>query len=196
MTIGVLGGSFCPPTIAHVELSRACIEQGLCDKVIWVPVNDAYRKSTNISSLHRIEMVKLALKNESLIEVSLHEMESNEVVYTIDSLKSLQKLHPDDKLLFIAGADKMGFKWFCREEMVRDFGYIVTSRDDIDCNAMIAKSKNLSKYIDNIKIVKFNSDISSTLVRQQLFDNAYSPLIHQDVMKYISDTHCFDDDKI
>lgn len=191
MIIGVLGGSFCPPTMAHIELSRACIEQGLCDKVIWVPVNDAYKKKTNIPSEHRIKMVELTIKDEPGIEVSLHEMESNEVVYTIDSLKSLQKLHPDDKLLFIAGADKMGFKWFCREEMVRDFGYIVTSRGDIDCNAMIAKSSNLSKYKDNIKIVDYVSDISSTIVREQIVSTGYSDLVKSDVMKYIKDTHCF-----
>lgn len=58
MIIGMLGGSFCPPTIAHLELSKMCIEQGLCDKVIWVPVNDAYRKSTNIQAEHRVNMVK------------------------------------------------------------------------------------------------------------------------------------------
>ena len=192
MTIGVLGGSFCPPTIAHIELSRACIKQGLCDKVIWVPVNDAYRKKTNIPSIHRIKMVELTIKDEPGIEVSLHEMDSNDVVYTIDSLKILQKLYPDDKLLFIAGADKMGFKWFCREEMVRDFGYIVTSRGDIDCNAMIARSSNLSKYKNNIKIVDYASDISSTMVRDQIVSTGYSDLIKPSVMEYIQDTHCFD----
>ena len=191
MVIGVLGGSFCPPTLAHIELSQECIKQGLCDKVIWVPVNDAYRKSTNISSVHRINMVKLALQNEINIDYSLHEMMSNEVVYTIDSLKALQVIYPNDKLLFIAGADKMGFKWFQREAMVRDFGYIVTSRGDIDCNAMINKSVNLSKYRDNIKIVNYTSDISSTIVREQIELNQHSDLIHPDVMKYINETNCF-----
>lgn len=191
MVIGVLGGSFCPPTMAHIALSKACIEQGLCDKVIWVPVNDAYRKATNISAKHRIEMVKLAIANEPLIECSLHEMDYNEVVYTIDSLKMLQKLYPNDKILFIAGADKMGYKWFRREEMVRDFGYIVTSRGDIDCNAMIKESENLTRYRNNIKVVNYNSDISSTVVREQITSNGYSKLVHPNVMKYIKENNLF-----
>ena len=191
MVIGVLGGSFCPPTNAHLELSRECINRGLCDKVVWVPVNDAYRKSTNISSVHRVNMVKIALKDEINITYSLHEINIDTVVYTIDTLKMLKQQYPDDKILFIAGADKMGFKWFQREEMVRDFGYIVTSRDDIDCNEMINKSINLSKYRDNIKIINYKSDISSTMVREQLEKNGHSELIHPDVMKYIEATNCF-----
>ena len=65
MVIGILGGSFCPPTNAHIELSNMCVEKGICDKVIWVPVNDSYKKKTNISAKHRVEMVKLATKESS-----------------------------------------------------------------------------------------------------------------------------------
>jgi nicotinate-nucleotide adenylyltransferase len=136
-------------------------------------------------------MVKLAIANEPLIECSLHEMDYNEVVYTIDSLKILQKLYPNDKILFIAGADKMGYKWFRREEMVRDFGYIVTSRGDIDCNAMIEASDNLTRYRDNIKIVNYNSDISSTIVRNQISSKGFSELVNSDVMKYIKENKLF-----
>jgi nicotinate-nucleotide adenylyltransferase len=191
MTIGVLGGSFCPPTIAHVELSKMCVKQGLCDKIIWVPVNDAYRKETNIPAKHRVAMVELAIANEPVIECSLHEMDYNEVVYTIDTLKILRKLYPNDKILFIAGADKMGYKWFRREEMVRDFGYIVTSRGDVDCNAMIESSVNLTKYRDNIKIVNYQSDISSTMVRKQILTTGISDLVHPDVLKYIQENNLF-----
>lgn len=141
-------------------------------------------------------MIELCIKDEPNIEVSLHEMNSTDVVYTIDSLKMLKQLHPNDRLLFIAGADKMGFKWFCREEMVRDFGYIVTNRGDIDCNTMISKSSNLSKYRDNIKIVNYESNISSTIVRNQIISIGYSNLIHPEVMKYINNTDCFNINKV
>ena len=110
MTIGMLGGSFCPPTTAHLELSKKCIEEGLCDKVVWVPVNDAYRKETNIPAKHRVEMVKLMFQNEENVDCSLHELDFDSVVYTIDSIKILKnQYYPNDKVVFIAGADKMGF---------------------------------------------------------------------------------------
>lgn len=191
MVIGMLGGSFCPPTNAHIELSKKCVEEGLCDKVIWVPVNDAYKKATNIPAKHRIKMVELALKDEPNIDFSLHEQEFKETVYTIDSIKMLQKKYPEDKIVFIAGADKMGFKWFQREEFVRDFGYIVTNRGDIDCEEMIKNSKNLSKWKENIKILHFDSDISSTTVRQEIRLLGRSPLVHPEVLKYIKENKLF-----
>ena len=191
MVIGMLGGSFCPPTNAHIELSKKCIEEGLCDKVIWVPVNDAYKKATNISARHRVEMVKLALKNEPNIDFSLHELDYKDIVYTIDSLKILQKLHLEDKIMFIAGADKMGFKWFQREEMVRDFGYIVTSRGDIDCQDMINNSKNLSKWKENIRVLNYDSDVSSTQVRNEIRILGRSVQTPASVMKYIKENKLF-----
>ena len=191
MTIGMLGGSFCPPTVAHLELSRRCISEGLCDKVIWVPVNDAYKKDTNIPAKYRNEMVKLMLANEEKISYSLHEQDYDRIVRTLESIKILQSHYPNDKIVFIAGADKMGFKWFQKEEFVRDFGFIVTSREDIDCEAAIASSETLSRWKDNIRIIDFSSEVSSTMVREQLKNTGTSDLISPDVLAYIQKNNLF-----
>lgn len=189
--IGVLGGSFCPPTNAHLELSRQCLAQGLCDHIIWVPVNDFYRKETNIPAIHRIKMIDLALKNQENISCSLHEMELDHTVYTIDSLRMIQMIRPNDQILFIAGADKMGFKWFQKETMLKEFGYIVVNRGDMNCEELINNSPNLSKYREKIRILNYKSDISSTMVREQINNNGYSDLINPMVMKYIQESNCF-----
>jgi nicotinate-nucleotide adenylyltransferase len=191
MIIGVLGGSFCPPTIAHLELSKKCIEAGLCDKVIWVPVNDSYRKETNIESKYRVEMVKRTLANEPNIDYSLHELEHDRIVRTYESLQILQSRYPNDKLIFIAGADKMRFKWFQREEMVRDFGYIVTDRGDVHCSSAIRKSETLSKYKNNIRILKFDMPGSSTFAREDIQNVNHTDLVVPDVMQYITENHLF-----
>lgn len=185
MIIGMLGGSFCPPTIAHLELSRKCVEAGFCDKVVWVPVNDAYRKATNIAAKHRIEMVKLALENEKNITYSLHEQNHKDIIRTYESIQELQALYHNDKIVFIAGADKMGFKWFQREAFVRDFGFIVTSRGDIDCEKMINTSASLSKWRDNIKILNYDSDVSSTMVRNEIARKGETDLVSPEVLQYI-----------
>lgn len=191
MTIGVLGGSFCPPTIAHLELSRQCLKTGLCDKVVWVPVNDAYKKSTNISAKHRCEMVRLTLQNEEKIECSLHEQKHKDIIRTYESLQELQALYPNDKLLFIAGADKLRFKWIQREAFVRDFGLILTNREDVDCEAVIASSKTLSQYRDNIYVINYESSVSSTQARDELVKTAQTDLVIPEVLGYIKRNNLF-----
>jgi nicotinate-nucleotide adenylyltransferase len=193
MVIGMLGGSFCPPTTAHLELSKKCIEAGLCDKVVWVPVNDAYKKDTNISAKHRVAMVQLALQNEPNIDYSLHEQKHKDIIRTYESIQELQWQYPHDQLVFIAGADKMGFKWFQREAFVRDFGFIVTNRGDVDCEAMIEKSPTLSKWKNNIKVLNYESDVSSTQVRDQIKCNGHSELVSPEVMMYIKANRLFAD---
>ena len=191
MVIGMLGGSFCPPTIAHLELSKKCIEAGFCDKVIWVPVNEAYRKDTNISAKHRNEMVRLMLEHEPNISYSLHEQEYNRIVRTLESIQILQQKYPNDKIVFIAGADKLCMKWMQREEFVRDFGYIVTNRGDIDCEREIAKSATLSRWKKNIHVLNFDSDISSPQVRNDIKNQGSSIDVTPEVLTYITQHNLF-----
>lgn len=187
----MLGGSFCPPTLAHVELSKKCIESGLCDRVVWVPVNDAYKKKTNIEAKHRVEMVRLTLKNEDYINYSTHEQGYDKMVYTYDSLKTLQMYNPHDRIVFIAGADKLPLKWFQREALLSEFGFILTDRGDIDCQSIINSSPTLTKYKHNLNIINFDSDVSSTMVRAQIAQTGYSHLVHPNVMQYINDHQLF-----
>lgn len=186
MNIGVLGGSFNPPTNAHIELSRLCIEKGFCDKVIWVPVNDAYRKPTNISSKHRVNMVKLALLDEPDITYSLHELDYDRIVRTLESMQILKQSYPNDHLHFIAGADKLVLKWMQREEFISQFGYILVNRGDVNCKDIINSVPTLKKYEERIKILDYNSNISSTLVRDELKTKGRSNLIKPSVWEYIN----------
>lgn len=191
MVIGMLGGSFCPPTVAHLELSRKCVELGLCDKVVWVPVNDAYKKSTNIAATHRLEMVRLTVEKEENITYSTHEQGYDKMVYTYDSLKMLQKQYPDAKIMFIAGADKLPLKWFQREALLSEFGFILTNRGDIDCETIINQSPMLSKYKHNLHIINFDSDVSSTQVREQIKTIGKSDLVVPAVLDYINKNNLF-----
>lgn len=191
MKIGVLGGSFNPPTLAHLELSKKCIEQGFCDKVVWVPVNDSYRKSTNIPARNRLDMVKLALKDEKDVGYSKHELYYDRIVRTFESLCILQKYLLNDELFFIAGADKLGFRWMQKEEFISRFGYILVNRGDINCDEIINKSDILRKYRSKINILDFKSDISSTLVRNEIMTKGFSSLISENVMEYLRLNHLY-----
>ena len=78
-----------------------------------------------------------------------------------------------------------------REAFVRDFGYILTNRGDIDCESLIAASPILSKYRDNIKILNYESEVSSTRAREDIKRCGKSELVSEDVMKYIRENKLF-----
>ena len=42
--IGFFGGCFNPPTNMHIKIANDLIEQGKLDKVVFMPVNDYYKK--------------------------------------------------------------------------------------------------------------------------------------------------------
>lgn len=189
--IGVLGGSFNPPTKAHIALSKECIENDLCDRVIWVPTNDYYPKKTNISSKYRVEMVKRALEKEDKIDYSLHEFEVDRIVITLESMEMLQNKYPNDELYFIAGADKIVLKWMQKEAFISQFGYILVNRGDIDCKEIIESVPILKKYENKIKMLNYNSDISSTMVREEIREKGESNLIDVDVLEYIKNNKLY-----
>ncbi len=60
MRIGFFGGSFNPPTNAHINLAKRALEECELDKVIFVPIGDFYEKAGLVSGKHRYNMLKIA----------------------------------------------------------------------------------------------------------------------------------------
>ena len=69
MKIGFFGGSFNPPSIAHLKLAKKAIKECKLDKVIFVPIGDFYDKEDLAPISDRIQMLKISCKNCNDIEV-------------------------------------------------------------------------------------------------------------------------------
>ena len=89
--IGFFGGCFNPPNKLHIEIANKLIVSNKLDKVIFVPVNDFYKKDNLIDSKHRYTMLKLALKNYKNLEVDDIELKENRKLYAIDAFKIIEK---------------------------------------------------------------------------------------------------------
>ena len=105
--IAMFGGSFNPPHIGHLELAQAFIDRLSLDKLLLIPVFSPPHKSGSemASAQHRLNMCKLLEKYNNKIEVSDIEVIRGGSSYTVDTLKALQALYPDDELFLIIGAD-------------------------------------------------------------------------------------------
>jgi len=168
--IGFFGGCFNPPTNIHIKIANNLIKTKKLDKVIFVPVNDSYIKSGLISAEHRLNMIKLAIKDNNKLEVDDIEIKEDKKLFAVDAFELInQKYFKKCEVYFIMGSDnfeKMS-KWKDYNK-IKDQKYIVIKRDknvisSTEIREMIAKndseaqkylSREVYKYIEQNKLYK------------------------------------------
>jgi nicotinate-nucleotide adenylyltransferase len=107
MKIGVLGGTFDPIHYGHLRLAEALREQLELDTVLFVPNQISPLKTDHppTSGEKRAQMVTQAIAGNPKFAVWLGELEKPGVSYTIETLRALKTLYPDDSLYFLVGMD-------------------------------------------------------------------------------------------
>ena len=104
-----MGGTFDPIHHGHlVAASEAASRFGL-DEVVFVPTGEPWQKAdTQVSPAeHRYLMTVVATASNPRFTVSRVDIDREGPTYTIDTLRDLRELRPDDELFFITGADAL-----------------------------------------------------------------------------------------
>lgn len=145
MKIGFFGGSFNPPTNAHITLAKLALEKCELDKIIFVPMGDNYEKEGLAKAKDRYDMLKIVCKSEKNFEVSDLEIKINKKLNTIDAFRLIEKVYPNEEKYFLMGADNFVklLEWKESESLI-NYSYIVFEREKI----------NLREYIKNTDILK------------------------------------------
>ncbi len=105
--IGVFGGAFDPPHIAHVALARAAIEQLRLDVLFVIPTGEAWHKSRSLTSAaHRLEMAHLAFAELDCVVIDPRETLRTGPSYTVDTLLELRTEFPKAQLFLALGEDQ------------------------------------------------------------------------------------------
>jgi nicotinate-nucleotide adenylyltransferase len=105
--IGILGGSFNPPHLAHlVCASEAATQLGL-DRVLLTPVAAPPHKDAerDPGPRERLELCRLAIAGDERLGLCDLEVDRGGPSYTIDTLRELHARTPEDHLTFITGGD-------------------------------------------------------------------------------------------
>ena len=106
MRTGVLGGTFDPIHLGHLGAAEAAMECASLDRVLFVPTGEPpHRPPTVAGAQDRLEMCRLAIAGEPRFEVSDVELRREGRSYTVDTLRELHRLFPDDELFLIVGWD-------------------------------------------------------------------------------------------
>ncbi len=105
LRLGVYGGSFDPPHVAHVGATRLVLGRGWVDRVLVVPVFEhAFHKDMTPFEL-RLELCRLAFADQPGVTVSDVERELPRPNFTVRLLEKLRENWPGAELRLIVGGD-------------------------------------------------------------------------------------------
>jgi nicotinate-nucleotide adenylyltransferase len=162
---GIFGGSFNPIHNGHISLARQLKEKAGLDEV-WLmvsPQNPMKQQTNLLSDEARLQMARLALKNEPGIIASDYEMRLPKPSYTWLTLQALSRDYPERQFVLMIGGDNWAIfdKWYHAADILRNYQIVVYPRRD---EQPVRKEQPASVTILEAELL----DISSTEIRQRI----------------------------
>lgn len=130
--IGVMGGTFDPIHHGHLVAASEVADRFHLDEVIFVPTGQPWQKEgkTISPAEDRYLMTVIATAANPRFSVSRVDIDRGGPTYTIDTLRDLRELYPDEALYFITGADALSsiMSWRDWEEMFQLAEFVGVTR--------------------------------------------------------------------
>ena len=134
-SIGLLGGSFDPIHVGHLQLARDALANLPIAEVHLVPAAQPWQKEVLTAAEHRVQMIRLAIDNElpstrRRMVLDLAEIERGGPTYTVDTLREQRAfLGPDVPLVLIMGADQFErFDTWREWEQICELAHVAVAR--------------------------------------------------------------------
>jgi nicotinate-nucleotide adenylyltransferase len=200
--IGLLGGTFNPIHIGHLNIAQAVYDNFKLDELHFIPSKIPPHKNLGLTPARdRYEMVKLAIENmKGNFFVSDFEIRKKGVSYTYLTLKHFRKNYPDAQLFFVTGTDIFATiqTWNNWTKLFELANFIVINRKELSFVELFTKlPENILSIIRNLdnfentlygRVVIFKAkeiDISSTQIRNLLNSGEISSFLPKSVVEYI-----------
>ena len=132
MDIGLFGGSFNPPHIAHLIVAEVVRDQFDLSEVWWIPNATPPHKPDDelVAVKHRLAMTRRIVESNPHFRISDLEVQREGVSYTVDTLRVLQEQCPDTDFALLIGSDSLDHfgEWHCPDEIAERVPLIVYKR--------------------------------------------------------------------
>lgn len=109
MRVGLLGGTFDPPHVAHLIVGSDLFAALELDRLLFVPASVPPHKqgSVHASADRRLEMVRAAVAGDSRFAVDDLELRRAGASYTVDTLREIRDRIPEAEIFFALGVDQL-----------------------------------------------------------------------------------------
>ncbi len=181
--IGILGGSFDPIHMGHINIAFNAMAEYDLDEVWFIPAGHSPNKAESdmTPAEDRARMVELAIEDYRAFRLSRMEIESQTVSYTYLTMTMLTEQYPRTHFYFIMGADSLDYfeQWRHPEIIAQKAVILVAVRDHMDLMQIGKKIEEIKKLFqaDIRPLTGGKTDISSTILRdavaggRQTFDH-------------------------
>lgn len=170
---GLLGGTFDPVHLGHLDVARAALQSLQLDRVLFIPAHiPPHRASPGATAADRLAMVKLAIQDEPRFEASTIEIDSPGPSYTSVTIdRFLARGYEKTDLCFIAGADAFASvsKWFDYPALLDKCRFAVVSRPGFPVSAIPEQIPAVAEHMTDIFLIDApTAPVSSTGVREAI----------------------------
>jgi nicotinate-nucleotide adenylyltransferase len=182
--IGIFGGTFDPIHVGHLVIAETAREQLGLAKVIFMTAAVApHKRGTPATpAIHRLAMVRTAIRGSKALHASDLEVRNGGVSYTVDTVRFLSSVFPGKELWLIMGSDNLKdfSSWkepgellrLCRVAVYERPGYPVSPRSLKRTKAVVLEGGIM--------------DVSATLLRKlQSRGRSIQFLVPSSVERYI-----------
>lgn len=195
--IGLFGGTFDPPHLGHLILASEAAHQLKLSRVLWMLAPDPPHKLDQPLTplLHRLEMLKRAIADNPLFEISYLEINRPGPHYTIDTARLLAQQETNADLTLLIGGDS--FRDFPQwrnpaaiVDVVRQIGVMRRPTDPFDPDAVTAQIPGLKEKVKFLDVLL--QELSSSELRERIAqEKAYRYYLLPSVYEYIEEQQLY-----
>lgn len=209
MKVGIVGGSFNPIHIGHINIGKVAREFANLDEIWFMPNANPPHKNNyehKRNSANITEMVKLAILKYPYMRLCDFELsENNKPSYSYKTMENLKICYPDIEFYFVIGSDSLMTlnTWAHPERLLKSCKLLVATRSQKDFTKLsLARQNLIEKYECNIvlmdltPIIISSSQIRNNLMNRRTFldpnemscsseENSYYDFLDVNVLTYI-----------
>jgi len=185
--IGIFGGSFNPPHLAHLIAAERAVEELRLDTLLFIPAFIPPHKQHLVlaSPEDRLEMLRRAIEGNPCFEISDIELKRQGTSYTIDTLHTIKERYDPEEMVLLIGADNLLIfhTWHRTEEIKQLAKIAVMARPTFDLSSASPDA------LENVSIVRIPLlEVSSTDIRARVQQGkSIRYLVPDSVLEYMEE---------